>query len=136
MKGQRGKKASLYCVLGGFCLGILLTVLVWMGASLRSDSRDSLPAAKDQEETELPELSPPAYAQADTGSDPFLLVKSSNTWSRTAVYTGGDTVSYQGRKYRAKWWTKGDTPGISDVWEEIGTAGGKEQPFGGDQHSD
>lgn len=131
MKGQRGKKASLYCVLGGFCLGILLTVLVWMGASLRSDSRDSLPAAKDQEETELPELSPPAYAKPDTGSDPFLLVKSSNTWSRTAVYTGGDTVSYQGRKYRAKWWTKGDTPGISDVWEEIGTAGGKEQPFGG-----
>lgn len=42
-------------------------------------------------------------------------------WSSSAVYVGGDYVTYQGQVYRAKWWTQGDTP--SDVewgpWELI-----------------
>lgn len=46
-------------------------------------------------------------------------------WDPGAVYTGGDTVSYQGRRYRAKWWTQGEEPGSSDVWEDLGIAEGE-----------
>lgn len=40
-------------------------------------------------------------------------------WDSAAVYTGGDTVNYKGCMYRAKWWTQGETPGASDVWENL-----------------
>lgn len=42
---------------------------------------------------------------------------SANAWNASAIYVGGDTVSYSGKTYRAKWWTSGETPGTSDVWE-------------------
>jgi chitinase len=41
-------------------------------------------------------------------------------WSATAVYTNGMTVSYNGHKYTAKWWTQGETPGNHDVWADNG----------------
>ena len=41
-----------------------------------------------------------------------------NTYDSTKVYLGGETVIYNGEKYTAKWWTQGDTPGKSDVWEK------------------
>lgn len=40
-------------------------------------------------------------------------------WSSTAVYTAGDLVTYDGKTYKAKWWTLGETPGKSDVWELV-----------------
>ena len=54
-------------------------------------------------------------------------------WDNAAVYTGGDTVSYQGRRYRARWWTQGENPGGSDVWEDLGILDGEPvQPEGVD----
>lgn len=45
----------------------------------------------------------------------------------------GDTVSYEGCLYRAKWWTQGETPNVSDVWEDLGIlAGMTVQPEGTD----
>jgi chitinase len=41
-------------------------------------------------------------------------------WSATAVYTANMTVSYNGHKYTAKWWTQGETPGNHDVWQDNG----------------
>lgn len=41
------------------------------------------------------------------------------TWDAGKVYVGGDIVVYNGVKYKAKWWTKGDKPGQSDVWQKI-----------------
>ncbi|WP_241968152.1 chitinase [Streptomyces sp. ICBB 8177] len=43
-------------------------------------------------------------------------------YSATAVYTGGDEVSYQGHTWKAKWWTQGEAPsdGGSGVWEDEG----------------
>ncbi|MGL4344797.1 MAG: carbohydrate-binding protein [Cellulosilyticaceae bacterium] len=38
-------------------------------------------------------------------------------WNQTRAYNGDDRVSYQGQNYTAKWWTKGDIPGESSVWE-------------------
>lgn len=53
---------------------------------------------------------------------------SSGTWDRNAVYVGGDIVSYNGKQYRAKWWTQGETPGSSDVWENLGIVSGEAKP--------
>ncbi|WP_299018068.1 glycosyl hydrolase family 18 protein [uncultured Photobacterium sp.] len=41
------------------------------------------------------------------------------TWDAGKVYVGGDVVTFGGVKYKAKWWTKGDKPGQSDVWQQI-----------------
>ncbi|MEV7250562.1 glycoside hydrolase family 19 protein [Streptomyces cyaneofuscatus] len=52
-------------------------------------------------------------------------------WSSSSVYTGGQTASYNGRNYTAKWWTQNERPGSSDVWADngaCGTGGGGEQP--------
>lgn len=50
---------------------------------------------------------------------PTAPVSSENPeWDRGTVYTGGDKVLYQGRIFKAKWWTQGEEPGRADVWED------------------
>ncbi|MGW2264567.1 glycoside hydrolase family 19 protein [Streptomyces koyangensis] len=53
-------------------------------------------------------------------------------WNASAVYTGGQSASYNGRNYTAKWWTQNERPGSSDVWADQGACGGGggEQPGG------
>jgi chitinase len=50
------------------------------------------------------------------------------TWSATAVYTGGMSVSWKGHKYTAKWWTQNEQPdthsGQWDVWTDNGACSG------------
>ena len=41
------------------------------------------------------------------------------TWDPNSVYVGGDIVTYNGVKYKAKWWTKGERPDQSMVWQQI-----------------
>lgn len=70
--------------------------------------------------------SPPAGDNAamelDTGS--LQLASSYPAWDSTKVYLGGDRVSYNGQEYKAKWWTQGETPGTSDVWELVPASDG------------
>ncbi|HEY1016590.1 MAG TPA: carbohydrate-binding protein [Herpetosiphonaceae bacterium] len=46
-------------------------------------------------------------------------------WQSGTVYTQGNTVSHNGRTWRAKWWTQGEQPGVtsSGVWEDLGPCG-------------
>lgn len=44
--------------------------------------------------------------------------QSSETWKADQVYYGGDRVLYNGKYYKAKWWTQNELPGKSDVWED------------------
>ncbi|MFV2121854.1 glycoside hydrolase family 19 protein [Streptomyces sp. Act-28] len=44
-------------------------------------------------------------------------------WSSSAVYWGGDTASYNGHNWRAKWWTQNERPGATEVWADQGTCG-------------
>ncbi|HEX5495327.1 MAG TPA: chitinase [Mycobacteriales bacterium] len=41
-------------------------------------------------------------------------------WTATAVYVGGDRVTFDGHLFTAKWWTQGETPGAADVWADQG----------------
>jgi chitinase len=38
------------------------------------------------------------------------------SWSSTQIYTGGDTVSWKGHNWNAKWWTQGEEPGTTGEW--------------------
>ncbi|AFI89660.1 hypothetical protein EXT68_02865 [Pectobacterium parmentieri] len=40
-------------------------------------------------------------------------------WQSNKVYVGGDIVSFNGKQYKAKWWTQGNQPGSNDVWENM-----------------
>ena len=44
------------------------------------------------------------------------IVTGETTWDPSAVYTGGNTVLYNGVTYRAKWWTQGDNPETCGQW--------------------
>ena len=39
-----------------------------------------------------------------------------SVWTSSSVYNGGDLVTHQGSEYRAKWWTRGETPGTTGQW--------------------
>ncbi|MFF8595330.1 glycosyl hydrolase family 18 protein [Streptomyces sp. NPDC015220] len=44
-------------------------------------------------------------------------------WAKDKVYTGGETVSYKGHNWKAKWWTTGEEPGTTGqwgVWQDLG----------------
>lgn len=45
-------------------------------------------------------------------------------WNASSIYTGGMRASYNGRAWRAKWWTQGETPGVAAVWEDMGPCSG------------
>ena len=39
-----------------------------------------------------------------------------DTWDAGKVYNGGEVVTYQGKKFSAKWWTRGEEPDASNPW--------------------
>lgn len=41
------------------------------------------------------------------------------TFNLSTIYVGGEIVSYNGLEYQAKWWTQGELPDVSNVWELI-----------------
>ena len=40
-------------------------------------------------------------------------------WDSSVTYTGGETVQYEGKLYKAKWWTRGDKPDSNNAWQLI-----------------
>ena len=45
------------------------------------------------------------------------------SWSSSQVYTAGNTVSWSGHNWSAKWWTQGEEPGTTGewgVWQDLG----------------
>ncbi|KAG0222109.1 Chitinase 1 [Actinomortierella wolfii] len=46
-------------------------------------------------------------------------------WDAATAYSGGAVVSYNGRKYTAKWWTQGDVPSAAgSPWTDNGPCSG------------
>ncbi|TDU06438.1 chitinase [Streptomyces sp. 846.5] len=75
--------------------------------------------------TSTPTTAAPTTA-APTTAAPTTAAPSSGSctaaaWSATATYTQGNTVSYNGHTWTAKWWTYGDIPGgAAGVWADNG----------------
>ncbi|WP_197053826.1 glycoside hydrolase family 19 protein [Chitinibacter sp. ZOR0017] len=53
-------------------------------------------------------------------------VLAATAWDSKTVYTGGQVVSYQGKDYKAKWWTLNNIPGTEQwgPWELVGNSTG------------
>jgi hypothetical protein len=51
---------------------------------------------------------------------------SAPAWDSATAYTGGQSVSYNGHTWTAKWWTQGDVPGNNsqNVWTDNGACSG------------
>lgn len=74
-------------------------------------------------------VNPTATSQPATATSAPTSIGScpSPLWSRTAIYTGGNTVSWNNREWRARWWTQGEEPGTTGqwgVWEDKGACNG------------
>ncbi|MBB2944178.1 chitin-binding protein [Actinoplanes lutulentus] len=41
-------------------------------------------------------------------------------WTSSTVYVGGNFATHNGRKWKASWWTQGETPGAAAVWVDQG----------------
>jgi chitin-binding protein len=57
----------------------------------------------------------------DGGGDPGTC--SAAQWQSALAYTGGQTVTWNGHTWRAKWWTQGEEPGTTGdwgVWSDLG----------------
>lgn len=132
MKG----KSRLFYALGGFALGVLLTAGIWLwsGPALDANAAGALHDGQSEPCALLPSPSPgwlvplrdsPIPLEDDGPGIPAPAQPTAPAWDSAAVYTGGDTVRYQGRQYRAKWWTQGELPDRSDVWEDLGILSGE-----------
>lgn len=120
------KNKFLYA-LGGFMFGVLLTAAVCLYFVKNSDAvavsgTETNPEATAYTASESLESAisegNSTYSEISTITESFA-EQPSETWNSTAVYNGGDMVSYKGRKYKAKWWTQGEKPDSSDVWEDL-----------------
>lgn len=132
------RRKRLYWMLAGFAAGVLLVSALWFFAGRRTvespAAENTQVYAQEQQEidgflTVAQENGGFAAAQEDAGAPAAVqedvhlaaAAKEYDEWEHGAVYTGGDIVSYKGQLYRAKWWTQGEQPGKSDVWESLGT---------------
>jgi chitodextrinase len=70
-----------------------------------------------------------AVAGSSTGSATYQLTVTGSgsctagAWNASSVYVGGDSVSYGGHTWKAKWWTQGEQPGTTGewgVWQDLG----------------
>ncbi len=125
------RKKQLVFVLAGFLLGALFASAIWLRAGLKPENEEAegrmeVPAAA------LVPASSQGGLQTSAASGPGAGARSEGRdWDKSAVYNGGDIVVYNGCQYRAKWWTTGEKPDSSDVWENLGITDGKAaQPQG------
>lgn len=78
--------------------------LLWMGY-------EEEPQPTEPEPTE-PEVTEPKPTEPST-------VVPGDTYVSDKAYHRGDTVVFNGKTYRAKWWTRGENPETSQVWELV-----------------
>lgn len=78
--------------------------LLWMGYKEE-------PQPTEPEPTE-PEVTEPKPTEPST-------VVPGDTYVSDKAYHRGDTVVFNGKTYRAKWWTQGENPETSQVWELV-----------------
>ncbi|AXY00959.1 chitinase [Vibrio alfacsensis] len=83
----------------------------------------SVPTPESDKDSTLNVIVTVSDAQSQTSSSVTVNIKGTqapdgDTWNKDQVYLGGDKVTYNGVEYTAKWWTQGDTPGASEVWQE------------------
>ncbi|MFB7468002.1 glycosyl hydrolase family 18 protein [Streptomyces sp. NPDC056224] len=73
--------------------------------------------------TPTPTSTPTATPTATPTTTPPSGCGSTPAYVAGTVYTAGNEVSHNGRKYKAQWWTQNETPGTTGewgVWKDLG----------------
>lgn len=78
--------------------------LLWMG--YKEEPQPTEPQPTEPEVTEPKPTEPSTVVPGDT-------------YVSDKAYHRGDTVVFNGKTYRAKWWTRGENPETSQVWELV-----------------
>lgn len=70
----------------------------------------------------LPPTGSPVGVWAEVGDEVETPRGTYSEWTRSWVYTGGETVVHEGHLWRAKWWTRGQEPGAGrwSPWQDLG----------------
>ena len=111
------KKTICIFLLGLACGLTLMGAFAWHAQQLSAEAAPLSLVSTAQK-------SAPNIALALPLADSSQVSSTAPVWSPESVYTGGDTIAYNGKLYRAKWWTQGETPGQADVWEDTFIAAG------------
>ncbi|MFJ3090914.1 glycoside hydrolase family 19 protein [Streptomyces sp. NPDC086838] len=73
----------------------------------------------------LPGAATAAPAAADTGGS----ASCAPLWDSSTAYSAGGAVSHHGRNWTAKWWTRNENPGATNVWADAGACTGGVSDF-------
>lgn len=88
--------------------------LLWMG--YKEEPQPTEPEPTEPEVTE-PKVTEPVTTEPKP-TEPSTVVPG-DTYVSDKAYHRGDTVVFNGKTYRAKWWTRGENPETSQVWELV-----------------
>ncbi|MGW7461587.1 glycosyl hydrolase family 18 protein [Streptomyces sp. NPDC054797] len=89
--------------------------------TLLNQISDALGSATQPPVTTPPTTTPPTTTPPTT--TPPSGCGSTPAYVAGTVYTAGNEVSHNGRKYKAQWWTQNETPGTTGewgVWKDLG----------------
>lgn len=100
------KKGSLL-----FLAGLLTGVLILGGFQILSQPSNQRKVLQQEPQEPVKENTDHKDTQQETNTE-------YPAWDKSAVYHGGDSIVYENKIYKAKWWTQGEIPGKSDVWED------------------
>jgi len=64
----------------------------------------------------------PWGAWSEVGADVVCSGQTYQAWTDSWIYTGGETVAYNGHLWKASWWTRNQVPGTPwGPWQKVGT---------------
>ncbi|WP_030852262.1 glycosyl hydrolase family 18 protein [Streptomyces sp. NRRL F-4474] len=90
-------------------------------ATLLGQISDALGGTTQPPTTTPPTTTPPTTTPPTT--QPPTGCGSTPAYVAGTIYTAGNEVSHNGRKYKAQWWTQNETPGTTGewgVWKDLG----------------
>ncbi|GAA1948331.1 chitinase [Kitasatospora viridis] len=108
--------------LSGSCSGVTQNdwdftkyTVKFAGATPPTTPPTSAPPTSNPPTTAPPTTAPPTSASPSAGTC------TAAPWNSGTAYTGGQSVSYNGHTWTAKWWTQNDVPGgQAGVWTDNG----------------
>lgn len=130
------RQLSLKWISVGIVIGIILSIMV--GASMGLFSKENgQPVNGKTSDSDISSTDNSSSGETTTSNEVATTIEddssgidddlssASGTWDKTATYTGGITVTFDGKIFKAKWWTQGETPSADNAdgaWEYIGEA--------------
>lgn len=116
------KKQIIFVFTAGLLLGaVLMGSILSLTGSLRKTKQEASGRASEP----LSEAEETSFEAEKETTEQSKESSAYTTWDKETVYTGGEEVAYEGKLYRAKWWTQGEMPGTADVWENLLIAAGE-----------